>query len=173
MKDWLHQKVVWPVLGWLKQGLTPRKLALAIAFGAIIGVFPLIGVTTLISAVAALLLRLNMPAVQMANYLVYPLQFLLLIPFYQLGAWLFGAAPVTIAGRTLVGMFTTDFWASFRQLWQLTLHAIAAWGLIAVPAGALLYGILKPVLSRIEAARRTSGQTGRTPSPGPPPEAGD
>jgi uncharacterized protein (DUF2062 family) len=173
MKDWLYRKVVRPVLGWLGQGITPRKLALAIAIGAIIGVFPLIGATTLISAAAAVLLRLNMPAVQLANYLVYPLQFLLLIPFYQLGAWLFGAEPVTIAVEALMKMFATDFWASLGQFWQLTLHAIAAWGLVAVPAGALLYGMLKPVLSRIDAARRTSGYAGGAPPPSPPQGGGD
>lgn len=172
MKNWLHHKVVRPVSGWLRQGITPRKLSLAIALGAIVGVFPLIGATTLISAAAAVLLRLNMAAVQLANYLVYPLQFLLLIPFYQLGAWLFGTEPVTIAGKTLVKMFTTDFWASLQQLWQLTLHAIAAWGLVAVPAGALLYGILKPVLSRIDATRRTSEAAGDSPPLSPPQQGG-
>jgi hypothetical protein len=34
-------------------------------------------------------LRLNLPAIQAVNYLVYPLQIVLPAPFYSAGNWLF------------------------------------------------------------------------------------
>ena len=73
----------------LKQGITPEKIALTVALGAFIGTIPMLGTTTILCTVVALALRLNLPAIQMVNGIVYPLQLILLIPFYRLGAWLF------------------------------------------------------------------------------------
>ena len=73
----------------LYQGLTPRKLALTCAFGVVLGLFPVFGVTTLLCFVAAFLFRLNIPIIQLVNYLIAPLQLILIIPFIQVGIYLF------------------------------------------------------------------------------------
>jgi hypothetical protein len=39
-RAWLYRKVVLPVVELLRQGITPEKIALSIALGAVIGVFP-------------------------------------------------------------------------------------------------------------------------------------
>jgi uncharacterized protein (DUF2062 family) len=67
----------------------PRQLAFTLALGFAIGCIPLLGVTTGICALLAMLLRLNMPAIQAANWVAMPLQVVLLIPFLRLGQWLF------------------------------------------------------------------------------------
>jgi len=72
------------VLQWLKCGIAPRQLAFTLALGFAIGCIPLLGVTTGICALFAILLRLNMPAIQAANWLAMPLQVVLLIPFLRL-----------------------------------------------------------------------------------------
>ena len=73
----------------LQTGMSVQKISLCIAFGIVLGIFPVLGATTLLCAVAAFILRLNLPAIQVVNYVVYPLQIFLLVPFYILGSWIF------------------------------------------------------------------------------------
>ena len=65
----------------LEQGLSAHQLALAVAFGATIGILPTLWGTSLLCFLLAWVFRLNHLAVQSANYLVYPLQLILFVPF--------------------------------------------------------------------------------------------
>ncbi len=146
MRRFFQTKIVDPIADLLRQGISPEKLALGLAVGIVIGIFPVVGATTLLCALAALFLKLNMPAMQLVNYLVYPLQILLLIPFFHLGAWLFGIEPLPLSPAQLVEMFKTDLWETFHRLWDTTLRAIAAWCLVSLPVAACLYYIFRPLL---------------------------
>lgn len=150
MRGFFKRKVVDPVLNLLKQGISPEKIALGMAVGVVLSIFPVIGVTTLMCLIAAIALRLNLPAVQIVNYLVYPLQIVLLIPFFHLGAWIFGVEPLPLSGEQLITMFQDDFWGSFRQLWDTTMRAIVAWCLLCLPAMAGLYYLLVPIIRRLK-----------------------
>jgi uncharacterized protein (DUF2062 family) len=85
LRSFWERKIVRPIIGLLKQGITPHKIALGLALGIVLGIFPVIGMTTLLCTVAAFLFRVNLPAIQVANYLVAPLQLALLLPFYRAG----------------------------------------------------------------------------------------
>ncbi|KPA23968.1 PF09835 family protein [Leptospira interrogans] len=67
----------------LKSGITPEKISLSIVIGAGMGVFPLIGTTMALCGILGVLFRLNPVAIQLANYLVYPLQIILIFPFLK------------------------------------------------------------------------------------------
>lgn len=110
MKAFLHRKVVDPILKLLKQGISPDKIALCMSVGVVISIFPVIGATTLMCAIAAIILHLNLPAMQIVNYMVYPLQIALLIPFFHFGAILFGVEPLPLSAEDLIAMFRADFW---------------------------------------------------------------
>src|SRR5260370_13977912 len=120
-----------PMLDLLRQGVTPEKIALSVALGAALGVFPAIGWTTALCAIAALVLRLNLPAIQILNYFVYPAQIALLIPFFRLGEKLFRAQHLPISVLQMHAMIPAHRWAAIRLLWTTTRHPIAAWCLIA------------------------------------------
>src|SRR5690242_6965164 len=77
---------------WLRQGISPQRLALTLALGFAIGCIPVIGIPTALCLVVALGLRLNMPAIQAANYAAMPFQIALIFPFVRLGAWIFSSA---------------------------------------------------------------------------------
>src|SRR5580658_9207736 len=121
---------------WLRQGISPRRLALTLALGFAIGCIPVIGIPTLVCAALALALRLNLPAIQAANYLVMPLQLVLIVPFVRLGGWLVASSHTSSlqAGALLH--------ASPRlmvtQMGWLAGQALLAWVLIAAPAVVLL-----------------------------------
>jgi uncharacterized protein (DUF2062 family) len=133
----LQRKVLEPIKAQLLQGVSPGKLALALALGVVVGIFPVLGTTTALCALAAVSLRLNQPAIQVANYLAYPLQLLLFIPFFQAGAALLGAAPVTFTLSQLQAELSADLGGTMLRYLTANLRAVAAWAIVA-PVATLL-----------------------------------
>jgi len=134
---------------WLRQGVSPRRLALTLALGFAIGCVPVVGIPTLVCAALAFTLRLNLPAIQAANYAVMPLQLLLIVPFVRLGGWLMSSGPNTAAQAGL--LLHTSPLRLVTQMGSLAEQALLAWVLIAVPAVLLLTFTLTLVLRRIPA----------------------
>ncbi|MGH8442363.1 MAG: DUF2062 domain-containing protein [Nevskiaceae bacterium] len=145
--SWWQRRVVAPIVAQLKQGITPEKIALTLALGGVIGIFPILGATTVLCAVVGIWLRLNQPIIQLVNYLVYPVQIVLLIPFYRAGERLFGAEPVPIADvASLVTRFSEGPWQFVLDYGLVGLYGITVWALVAPPMAAIAYFALRPVL---------------------------
>jgi hypothetical protein len=111
-----------------RDGVSTETLVLSIGLALVLGVFPVYGCPTLLCAAAAIVLRLNLPAMQLVNLLTSPLQLALLIPFHRLGGLLL---PGASAAGPLAG------------IWTLAVHAIAGWSCVCVPLGILLYLALR------------------------------
>lgn len=138
---------------WLRLGISPRRLALTLALGFAIGCIPVIGLPTLLCAVLALALRLNLPAIQAANYAAMPVQLLLILPFVRLGDWLFAARKASdISAGALLHMSPFSLAA---QCAILGAHAVIAWLLVAAPAVAVLTLAFIPLLRRVPAVAGT------------------
>lgn len=138
-----------PFIQLLRQGVSPEKIALTIALGIVLGVTPVLGSTLLLCTVAAILLGLNLPAIQLVNGVVYPLQFILLIPFYRLGAWMFGADASAISLPGVVALIRSGVGHAVRILWVVTIHALVAWLALGAVASAILYAVLVPFLRQL------------------------
>jgi hypothetical protein len=65
--------------------VAPEKLALGVVLGAVLAVIPVFGVSTTTCVALAVGLRLNMPTIQIVNYLLTTAQLLLIIPFLRFG----------------------------------------------------------------------------------------
>ncbi|WP_372680800.1 DUF2062 domain-containing protein [Desulfosarcina sp.] len=148
IKRIFHGKIGQPILNLLKQGISPERLSLSIALGTVIGMFPVLGATTLICAAVAMVLRLNQPAIQLFNYLVYPLQILLVIPFMSLGAFIFQGDPPPFSIQELGALFQQNFWGTVAAFFETILYAIVAWILVCTPLFAGIYALCVPVLKR-------------------------
>jgi uncharacterized protein (DUF2062 family) len=149
MKEgYFQRRLVRPILDLLRQGMTPEKIALSVAFGAAFGVFPALGCTTGLCTIVALVLRLNLPAIQIVNYFMYPAQIALLIPFIRLGERLFRGPHLALSAAQIHAMIQTSVWGAIRLLWTATWHAIVAWSLIAPVFVGVVYAALAPVLRR-------------------------
>jgi len=146
--SFFHRKLVRPLFDLLQQGITPEKIALSIALGAAIGILPALGTTTTLCALAALVLRLNLPAIQIVNYFVYPAQIVLLLPFFRLGEKLFRAQHLPLSISQINEMIHSSAWNAIKFLWTATWHAIVVWALLAPIFVALVYVALIPLLRR-------------------------
>ena len=144
-----QRRVAQPLLRLLRQGATPEKIALSIAFGLVLGIFPSLGWTTLLCFLAVVIFRLNLPAVQLVNYVAYPLQLILLIPFVRAGEFLFHSARLPLSAAQILAMIKTDVGNAIKVLWVATIHAVAVWALLAPVAIYLIYKLLAPVLRRL------------------------
>ena len=158
MREWVKRRLVRPIVELLTQGITPEKIALSIACGVVIGVFPALGWTTLLCFVVAVWFRLNVPAMQLVNYLAYPLQLAMLVPFLKAGEWLFRtrAPKLGTSLPQILAMVKTDAWHAIAVLWTATMHAIVVWALVAPAAVWVIYRVLAPVvrgLARVSEAR--------------------
>ena len=150
MKEgFFYRRLVRPIIDLLRQGVTPEKIAFSIALGVALGVFPVLGSTTALCALAALVLRLNLPAIQVVNYFVYPLQIALLIPFFRLGERLFHAPHLPLSVPQIYAMIHANMWNAIRSLWTTAWHAVIVWCLLAPVFTALAYAVLVPGLRGI------------------------
>jgi uncharacterized protein (DUF2062 family) len=147
-EGFFRRKIIRPILDLLKQGVTPEKIALSVALGAALGVFPALGWSTTLCAIAAIVLRLNLPAIQIANYFVYPAQLALLVPFFRWGERLFRAPHFPISVPQILGLFHSGAWIAIKLLWTTIWHAMVVWGMMAPVFIGLLYVILAPLLRR-------------------------
>lgn len=146
---WLSRKVREPLLEELRQGATPDGLAASVATGAVIGVLPLLGTTTALCALAGKVLRLNHVALQATNYLLYPAQLALLVPFVRLGERLFGAEPMPLDPSTVLTEFTAGPGAFLAKFAWAGVHGVTAWALTAPACGWVLHRALRPVFRKM------------------------
>ena len=131
MKTFFYTKLIQPLLSFLKTGMSPTKLASGIALGFVLGIIPFVGVTTLLCAILAYLFRINMAVVQLVNYIVYPLQVILFIPFIKLGEYIFQMNPLPYPIEVIWSRLQSNFLETIGEIWWANLLGILIWLLLA------------------------------------------
>ena len=131
MKGYLQTKLIKPLLGFLKTGMSPTKLAIGIALGFVIGIIPIVGITTTLCAVLAYIFRINMAVVQLINYIVYPLQVILFIPFIKFGIYVFGVNPLPYPIEAIWDRLQSNFIETIGDIWWANLFGVLIWLVIA------------------------------------------
>ena len=143
------RRVVTPLIAQLRQGVTPEKLALTVALGLVLGIFPILGATTLLCGAAAIALRLNQPVIQLVNYFAYPVQLALIIPIYQAGEKLFGNAPIPLSIPLIFERFRADFGQFLRDFGMIAVQGIVVWCILAPVLVAAIYFSTRPLLRKL------------------------
>ncbi len=144
------------LLAFLTIGISPERLALCIALGIALGLVPALGTTTLLCTLTAFLFRLNLAAMLLVNYCLYPLQLALLVPFIRAGEWLFGARHLELSLELIQSMLRADLWSTVFGLWTATMRAVTVWLMIAPLIVLLFYFLLTPVLRKLKPVRLTT-----------------
>lgn len=146
------------IVAQLTQGVSPERIALTLALGLMFGLFPILGSTTLLCTVAAWLLRLNQPVMQLVNVLLSPLHLALLYPCYRAGETLFGQPHVPLLNLVEVsGRFAADPLQFVIDYGMIAVYGIVVWALVMPLAALLLYLLLRPVLEGLARGVRDVG----------------
>lgn len=126
-----YRWIIRPVVQQLTQGTSPRQIAQAIAWGITVGIFPIIGSTTLLSLIVGIPLKLNQPILQVFKTVATPLQWALVLGFYRAGEALFNAPHVSIHIPSMIERFFAEPGPFFRDYGMTALYGIAVWCLVA------------------------------------------
>ena len=119
----------------------PARAAWTIALGFALGMFPLLGVTTIMCGIAAKLLRLKQGPMQLGNYVALPFQILLIIPFLRLGERLLGAERFTFDVGAMMRSMPHVPEEMQRAVVYAQWHMIVGWAVVA-PLAAVLVGVV-------------------------------
>ena len=151
-KSWWRRTLVAPVIAQLTLGISPERVAWAISLGVVLGVFPVMGTTTLVCFVAGWLLRLNQPVLHVVSNLIYPLHLLLILVFIRLGERLYGAPKMSFSIPQLLGRFQDDPLQFARDFGMSAWHGVSAWLLVAPFAAVIIKFAVMPILKQVAAS---------------------
>ena len=158
-KNFWRDRVLGVIVSQLKQGISPQKVALAVALGLCLAVFPILGATTLLCFTCGVWLNLNQPVIQLVNWLASPLQLLLIPAFVRFGESLVRADRVSFSIPELFAKFHASPLQFFREFGLTGVHGIIGWVVAAPFAGIIVYRLLLPVTKRLARESRPDPKT--------------
>lgn len=126
------------IAAFLTTGSSPGALAWSATIGILLGIFPVLGITTLLMTALSFRYRLNLALMLGVSYAVYPLQFLLIVPFIRLGELLFDAPPLPLSPDLLWAGLTENTLETLSGLGWANAYAVAGWAAVAAPISWLL-----------------------------------
>jgi uncharacterized protein (DUF2062 family) len=143
-----------PVVRQLTQGVSPQKIALTLAVGSALAIFPILGTTTTLCVIAGVCLGLNQAIIQGVNALCTFVYFPLLYAFVRLGDRVAGSSGAGLDIPLMISLSTHHPGQFLSRFGVTALHAALGWALTAPAWVALVYfGSLRPL--RIAAARHS------------------
>lgn len=140
--------VVNPVIGQLKQGTSPDKMAWTIGAGVGLGICPLLGTRGWLCLLAGWWFKLNQPVIHAFKSLAYPAHLALIIPFIQLGQWIYREPPLRITIGTIRTRVAEDAMGFLQDFGWVVLRASTAWLLVAPLVIVILKFAITPVLRK-------------------------
>ncbi|MBC7428365.1 MAG: DUF2062 domain-containing protein [Bacteriovorax sp.] len=150
----MFKKIASLVLDELKKGATPEKLSQGLVTGILIGIFPLIGFTTLMSIFAGFLFKLNQIVVQTANCIMYPVQIIMIPIYIKVVSMIFDVGHVPLRPDILITQFKTDPAGFLRQYAIIGIYAVGLWCILSVALYLILYPIVLKAVIKFKKGRR-------------------
>ena len=95
---------------------------------------------------AGVALRLNHPAIQITNQLMYPIQIPLIVVFIRLGESMLGVAPIPFSATLMVAELRAHPAVLVERFGTAGLHGILGWAMVAPVVVGLAYAALVPIL---------------------------
>jgi uncharacterized protein (DUF2062 family) len=145
----LRRWIVNPVLEQLKRGTSPEELSWTIALGVTLGIFPIMGSTSLVCFIAGMIFKLNQAILHLFKSLTYPLHLALILVFIRLGQQLNGVTLIKFSIPQMMGQFKDDPAQFGRDFGMAALYGIEAWAIAALILIPLLRIISLPLLKKL------------------------
>lgn len=130
----------------LKQGITPKQLALSITIAAVVSLFPVFGISTIVLTALAIRFKLNLPIMIVLSYVIEPIKAVLFIPFINIGETLFGTAHTLLTFDAIKASYNLSFFNTLKSLSYELLCGFAGWSVAVLPAAILFYFLLKVII---------------------------
>ncbi len=151
----LHRWIITPILNQLKQGTSPAKISLTISLGITLGIFPIMGSTTIVCLLVGHLLKLNQPILHIFKTLVYPLHLALILVFIRIGQHLNNVPPIPFSIPQLLTRFKTDPLQFAKDFGIAALHGIEAWAIASLVLIPAIYFITLSLLKKLLPANKS------------------
>jgi uncharacterized protein (DUF2062 family) len=142
-----------PVIAQLKRGITPDQIAITLAVGCCCAMFPVLGTTTLLCFLAALVLRLNQPIIHLVNQALWPAQISGIFGCVRLGEWVTGATPASFNLTRMHEVFWSKPSAFFQEFGATVGHAVIGWSLLAPFCLLAVFYLTRPILRAMNRLR--------------------
>ena len=139
------QKIKDVIKGQLTTGATPEKLAQSFIWGVLIGVFPLLGTTTALSALVAWIFKLNHVVIQATNYVVYAIQILMIPIYIKIVDLVFDVGYVPLRPDLMMNQFKAGPFDFLKQYGLIGVYAIGIW----IVMSTVLYFIFYPLVLKL------------------------
>ena len=141
-----------PLVLQLTQGITPEKIALTLAFGFSLGMFPVFGFTTLFCFCAAYVLKLNQPMIQLLNQALWPVHLPVFFACWKIGETMFHVAPderIKLGPRVIYNAFRSDLMQAFHDYGEGLFHTIIVWAILVPPTIVVVYYVSLPIIRSV------------------------
>ena len=86
---------------------------------------------------------------QLVNYLMLPLQLLILIPLIKTGEYMFSSDNSKLTAEMIVYAFRESWFIGMKEVGHLVMMGAGAWAIFIIPLGVILYLILVPAIKKI------------------------
>lgn len=150
MWAFFHEQLFPQIIVFLKQGISPAKLASGFSLGTVIGAMPVFFIATPLCAFLAYFLGINQVIIQLANHSIgYPLQILLFYPFTFVGS-LFIFREHHLTQEAITSLFTSGFHCITNELGIFILQALMGWLILAPVLFLLLFSPLHFIFQRLK-----------------------
>jgi len=148
-RSWWRVRLVDPLLQQLTQGVTPERVAVTIAVGSALALFPILGTTTLLCAAVGVGFRLNQPIIQSVNFLCTVFYLPALVSLIRLGDRLLGGPPSTLNIPAMVDSFRHHPAEFFHRFGSTAWHGVVGWLALLPLWLPAIYFCARPVLRRL------------------------
>ena len=155
-ESWWHRWLVAPVKVQLTQGMSVNRISWTIALGFVLGVFPVMGTTSLVCLLVGWMFQLNQAILQVFKTLVYPLHLALILVFIRLGERLYGVPLIAFSIPELIGKFKADPLQFAQDFGIAAWHGVSAWLVIAPFAVILIKIATTPILRGLSKSLETN-----------------
>ncbi len=123
--------IVDPIVQQLTNGITPDRLSWTIAWGAVLGIFPIMGSTSLLCFAVGWVMKFNQPVLHIFKTLVYPLHLALILVFIHMGQRLLGVPELSFSIPQLLEKFQNDPMQFAKDFGMAAVHGVVAWAIVA------------------------------------------
>ena len=152
----LRRWLVEPIINQLNRGITPEKLSWTIALGFTLGIFPIIGSTSLVCFIAGYFLKLNQAILHLFKSLTYPLHIALILVFIHLGQQLNGVPLLPFSISEMMSQFKDSPAQFARDFGMAAWYGIEAWAIAALILIPIIRIISLPLLKKLIPGKEAS-----------------